>query len=158
MTRLASLPAAWQPQAAEFRCLHCGSLITGNPRISGVLHRNHCPLCLWSRHMDLHRPGDRLAACRSLMSPVGLTLKLSRKKYNPFTQGELMLVHRCVDCGKLSINRIAADDDPQHILNVLHQFPHLDPVAHQQLTQPDIQILGSAEQVLVQARLFGSRA
>lgn len=158
MTRLASLPTAWQPQATEFRCLHCGTLITGNPRISGVLHRNHCPLCLWSRHMDLHRPGDRLAACRSLMLPVALTLKRGRKKYPPLTQGELMLVHCCAGCGKLSINRIAADDDPQRILNVLHQVSHLDPAAHQQLTQPDIHILGRAEQVLVQARLFGSCA
>jgi hypothetical protein len=54
------------------------------------------------------------------MAPVGLTLKKSRDKYARHTQGELMLVHRCQACGDLSINRIAADDDPQKVDRLLH--------------------------------------
>ncbi len=49
------------------------------------------------------------------MRPVGLTVKAVRKKYGP-GRGELMLVHACTECGKLSINRTAADDDPDALL------------------------------------------
>ena len=31
-----------------------------------------------------------------------------------------MLIHQCVDCGSLSINRIAADDDPDSIMDVFY--------------------------------------
>lgn len=29
-----------------------------------------------------------------------------------------MLIHECAECGTLSINRIAADDDPENILTI----------------------------------------
>lgn len=29
-----------------------------------------------------------------------------------------MLIHKCVECGGLSINRIAADDDPDSVMDV----------------------------------------
>jgi hypothetical protein len=31
-------------------------------------YRNHCPACLWSKHVDV-QPGDRAATCRGLMRP-----------------------------------------------------------------------------------------
>jgi hypothetical protein len=49
------------------------------------------------------------------MKPVGLTMKHGRNKYRLEKGGELMLVHQCTDCGTLSINRIASDDDPSRI-------------------------------------------
>jgi hypothetical protein len=51
------------------------------------------------------------------MRPLGLTMKPGRNKYAP-GGGELMLVHLCVDCGRLSINRIAADDDVQTLMEI----------------------------------------
>ena len=33
--------------------------------------RDHCPYCLWGRHMD-NVPGDRAATCMGLMKPVEL--------------------------------------------------------------------------------------
>jgi hypothetical protein len=45
------------------------------------------------------------------MKPVGLALKHSQKKYGSYSRGELMLVHKCMECSKVSLNRIAADDD-----------------------------------------------
>src|SRR5512135_2552693 len=92
-----------------FECLYCHVFVSAEPALSGVQNRNHCPYCLWSRHLDLFRPGDRLAACREKMRPVGLALKKTAKKYGP-RLGELILVHLCLECGKVSINRIAADD------------------------------------------------
>ena len=102
----------------DFTCRRCRALVLAHSFLSGVHHRNHCPWCLWSRHMDLYRAGDRMSACRGLMRPVGLSLKWVDKKYGFNKPGELMLIHRCEECGKVSLNRIAADDDNQAILVV----------------------------------------
>ncbi len=104
---------------ADFTCKHCGQFVSARTAVSGVVNRNHCPYCLHSRHVDLFEAGDRLCACKGLMIPVGLTVKRSRDKYANDGQGELMLVHRCTDCGDLSINRIAADDDSVRMLALL---------------------------------------
>src|SRR5512133_632213 len=75
----------------DFKCNHCRQHVSAASFLSGVVNRNHCPYCLWSRHLDYYKPGDRLAACKAKMRPVGLTLKATRKKYSPESQGELML-------------------------------------------------------------------
>lgn len=54
------------------------------------------------------------------MQPIGLTLK--NVVINPFTgrtSGELMVVHKCLRCGHISQNRIAGDDYPDAIINLL---------------------------------------
>ena len=104
-----------------------GSIVSTARLLSGVGNRNHCPYCLHSRHLDWQRAGDRLAACKGSMQPVGLTFKQIRKKYGA-AHGELMLVHRCTECGKLSINRIAADDDSETMLVIYQHSLHLDRV------------------------------
>ena len=68
----------------------------------GTRHRNHCPQCLWSRHLD-ETPGDRAAECGSLMEPLCIAVRGS---------GEWLLVHRCTGCGELDCNRTAGDDNP----------------------------------------------
>ena len=108
----------WDDNNADFTCLHCGSYVSAAQCLAGVGNRNHCPYCLWSRHLDLLEAGDRLAACKAPMRPVGLTLKRSRNKYARVIGGELMLVHLCTECEHISINRIAADDIPEAIIEV----------------------------------------
>lgn len=105
----------------DFKCAHCQVLVSSAHVLSGVNNRNHCPYCLWSCHLDLYAAGDRLSACKAPMRPLGLTLKMGRNKYQPHAGGELMLIHECTDCGRLSINRIAADDDPEAILAVFQR-------------------------------------
>ena len=102
----------------DFKCGHCHALVSSAHFLSGVNNRNHCPYCLWSCHLDLYAAGDRLSACKGQMKPIGLTHKLGRNKYRRETGGELMLIHQCVDCGTLSINRIASDDDTSTLLVV----------------------------------------
>jgi hypothetical protein len=102
----------------DFKCGHCHALVSSAHFLSGVNNRNHCPYCLWSCHLDLFAAGDRLSACKGQMRPIGLTLKTGRNKYQRESGGELMLIHQCADCGTLSINRIAADDDAETILAV----------------------------------------
>jgi hypothetical protein len=104
---------------ADFICEHSGYFIHTQRQIFGVVNRNHCPYCLHSRHVNLYHPRDRLCACNKLMAPVGLTLKRNRDKYAPDNQGKLLLVHHPINCGDLSINRIAADDDPHMLIDIL---------------------------------------
>ena len=103
----------------DFRCAHCGHIVSSAHWLSGVNNRNHCPYCLWSRHLDLYAAGDRLSACKAPMQPLALTTKRSRNKYS-HGRGELMLVHLCTDCGNLSINRIAADDNSDTLLEIFN--------------------------------------
>ena len=83
-----------------FRCRHCRRLVGEIP--SGGKHRNHCPFCLYSRHVDGARPGDRSSECGGSMAPEGAFTR---------PNGEYVLVHRCLACGFARYNRIAADDD-----------------------------------------------
>ena len=69
-----------------------------------------------------------------------------------------MLIHRCQDCGRLSINRLAADDIPQAILSVYQASGGLIPEFSAQLRASGIHLLAPADRVLVQSRLFGESA
>ena len=68
-------------QFGDFECGHCHQHVSAEPQQAGTRNRNHCPYCLWSKHVDLREAGDRLAACKGPMQPVGLTLKRGHKKY-----------------------------------------------------------------------------
>jgi hypothetical protein len=106
----------------------------------------------------LYIAGDRLAACKEKMHPVGLTVKQTRKKYGADQSGELMLIHRCSDCNKLSINRIAADDDPATLFGLFKGSLKLDAETRVQLAENGIQPLGLGDANLVLIRLFGNGA
>ena len=138
----------------DFKCIHCRQIISADSELSGVHNRNHCPYCLHSRHMDLHQSGDRLAACKGKMRPVGLTFKRGGKKYGK-DQGELMLVHQCEECGKVSINRIAADDIADHIYEIFEQSASLNKSARTLIEQSGVQIAARTDERLVRARLYG---
>lgn len=85
----------------HFICRHCGEKVELNA--PGTKNRNHCPYCLYSRHVDIVR-GDRKSKCGGMMKPVG-TVK--RK------DGELLIVHQCQSCGYICKNRIAGDDNEE---------------------------------------------
>ena len=96
----------------SFKCGHCKAFI--GPTVAGGRHRNHCPLCLYSRHVDDKQMGDRASACRALMAPIGYF-------YRP--KGEQVVVHRCLGCGFERHNRVAADDN----FLVMDELPELPP-------------------------------
>jgi hypothetical protein len=54
-------------------------------------------------------PGDRLSPCGGTMAPVGMFVRAG---------GEHALVHRCMECGVVRHNRIAADDDFDLVLRL----------------------------------------
>ncbi len=139
----------------DFMCMHCHNLVSAQAALAGVQHRNHCPYCLSSRHLDLYAAGDRLSACKARMKPIGLTLKRQSKKYARFDQGELMIVHRCEDCGKIALNRIAADDDNEAIVAIYQNSIRLDGQTQRLLAEDGITLLGVTDKQIVEWRLFG---
>lgn len=139
----------------SFTCTQCGFSVTTERELSGVNNRNHCPRCLWSRHVDEVKAGDRKAECKSRMQPLGLTVKQSPKRYNREMQGELMLIHRCTGCGKLSINRIAADDDAAVIYQVFTRSATLSAKWKEVLKSDGIRLLGNTDLTIVYSQLFG---
>ena len=88
-----------RPGAESFRCRHCRLDVPASA--PGTRHRNHCPSCLWSRHLD-DVPGDRDADCSASMAPIAICVR---------DDGEWALVHRCSSCAAVSVNRIAGDDN-----------------------------------------------
>jgi rubrerythrin len=77
----------------DFKCGHCGTLTQG----SG--YTNHCPNCLWSKHVDIS-PGDRAEKCAGLMEPIDLEAG----------KNDFILIHRCQKCGALSRCKTAKND------------------------------------------------
>jgi hypothetical protein len=140
----------------DFTCRHCQRPVSADPARSRVNHRNHCPYCLWSRHVDLAEAGDRLAACKAEMEPVGLAFKRRHKKYAGDQPGELMLVHRCTGCGTLSINRIAADDGPAALRAVYETSLAQAPTWQGDAQAAGIDLLDESDRGRVQSAGLGS--
>lgn len=94
------------PCSDVFTCKVCGRTIV--PEGAGSNHRNHCPNCLSSLHVD-EEPGDRESDCGGIMEPISVWVRKN---------GEWAVIHRCKRCGKLSSNRIAADDNPILLVSI----------------------------------------
>lgn len=100
----------------SFVCEHCGRQVESVKY--GGSYRNHCPFCLWSKHVDTDVPGDRKNSCQGMMEPIGAFTRRT---------GEYVLVHRCIKCGWQRYNRIAADDDFEKVV-ALSTFPISDKI------------------------------
>ena len=86
----------------NFRCRNCGFFV------SGTGYTNHCPKCLWSRHVDEEIPGDRAAICKGLMKPMKIEME----------KGEKILIHKCINCGKITRNKTSKEDEIEEILKL----------------------------------------
>ncbi|PIZ71854.1 hypothetical protein COY07_04225 [Candidatus Peregrinibacteria bacterium CG_4_10_14_0_2_um_filter_43_11] len=82
-----------------FTCEKCKKKVGSH---KGGSCRNHCPFCLFSLHIDLNAPGDRLNECEGLMAPIGI--EINKKK-------GVRLEHLCQKCGAKAFNRSAPDDN-----------------------------------------------
>ena len=67
----------------SFTCKICGRLAV--PTGAGSSHRNHCPNCLHSLHVD-NEPGDRKSDCGGFMEPISIWVRKN---------GEWAIIHRC---------------------------------------------------------------
>lgn len=90
------------------------------------------------------------------MEPVALAFK--NYEINPFTNrgsGELMLIHQCVNCGQISPNRIAGDDNEYQILSILEDSFNLDTHLISKIKNLRINIITPEKKEEVLISLFG---
>ena len=81
----------------EFVCENCGKKVLK----LGYSCRNHCPYCLYSKHVDIN-PGDRAEECHGLLKPIGIEIS-NKKGY--------VIVYKCEKCGQTRKNKAAKDDN-----------------------------------------------
>lgn len=72
--------------------------------------RDHCPYCLYSKHVDNY-PGDRKNECKGILEPIGI------EKY----KNSYKIIYKCEKCDKIHKNIIANDDDMDKIIEVSSQ-------------------------------------
>ncbi len=94
-------PRQFQRTKEDFTCEQCGAFVRG----SG--YTNHCPQCLWSKHVDVN-PGDRQAACQGRMQPISVDT----------SGGKYSILQRCTVCGHERRNKTSPDDSFEAILQV----------------------------------------
>lgn len=83
----------------DFTCQNCGQLVFGNG------YTDHCPSCLYGKHVDLDIPGDRASDCHGLLKPLKVV----------FEKGKYRIYYKCTSCSHQF--RVWADpDDNQDIL------------------------------------------
>ncbi len=92
----------FQRKIEDFTCENCGE------EISGSGYTNHCPVCLWSKHVDIN-PGDRLNSCGGLMKPIDAYFKSQ----------EWYLIQQCQKCGEQKKIKISPKDNFKIIEKIL---------------------------------------
>lgn len=95
----------------DFVCERCRENVVGDG------YTNHCPKCLWSRHVDCV-PGDRTSICRGMMRPVNLK-KTAKKKKSIEGEGWTIL-HQCIECGFERWQRCHVRDSFEELLKLSH--------------------------------------
>jgi len=84
----------FQKCVEDFICEHCGTAVQGTG------YTNHCPTCLWSKHVDIN-PGDRMSECCGMMEPVAIRVMRSGTD----------IFHRCIVCSFERWNKSDPADD-----------------------------------------------
>lgn len=94
-----------------FECSNCGKTVLPN----GVTSRDHCPACLYSKHVDVF-PGDRQNPCGGVLVPVSA---------QPHPKKGFVILYRCEKCGATVKNKAALTgvepDDMERIISLTAQ-------------------------------------
>ena len=92
----------FQRKVENFKCEHCGQMVEGNG------YTNHCPYCLWSKHVD-NNPGDRANKCGGMMMPIDYEIKRS---------GTYFIIHKCLQCGTIKRNKVSPKDHLEVLMKI----------------------------------------
>ncbi|MCG2693294.1 RNHCP domain-containing protein [Candidatus Parcubacteria bacterium] len=96
------MPKKFTRKTEDFICKHC------NAKVKGTGYTNHCPKCLWSRHVDIN-PGDRENSCGGMMEPVAVEKNGE----------ELVIIHRCGKCGEKKRNKTVENDNMNAVISLM---------------------------------------
>lgn len=87
----------------SFVCEKCGKKV----KKLGYTARDHCPYCLYSKHVDIN-PGDRNNSCKGMLEPIGI------EKF----KDSFKIIYLCERCHKTHKNIMAKDDDMNKIIEL----------------------------------------
>ncbi len=87
----------------DFICENCGNKVSK----LGYTARDHCPFCLYSKHVDIN-PGDRLNDCKGLLIPIEI------EKF----KDTFKIIYKCKKCKKVHKNIMAKDDNMNLIIEI----------------------------------------
>ena len=87
----------------DFICENCGIKVIK----SKYTARDHCPNCLYSKHVDIN-PGDRSNKCQGLLKPIEI-----EKFKNSFK-----IIYKCEKCNQKHKNIAHNDDNMEIIINL----------------------------------------
>ncbi len=87
----------------KFICENCHNSVA----ILKYSARDHCPQCLYSKHVDI-MPGDRKNDCHGLLEPIGI------EKY----RDTYKIIYRCQKCHQIHKNIMAKDDNMEKIIEL----------------------------------------
>lgn len=87
----------------QFVCENCGK----NVKPAEKTARDHCPYCLFSKHVDIN-PGDRSNKCLGLLKPIGI------EKF----KATYKIIYECEKCHEKHKNIVCNDDDMNLIINL----------------------------------------
>ena len=92
-------PKRFKKTKEDFVCGNCGINVIGDG------YTNHCPACLWSKHVDVN-PGDRASLCGGMMKPI----KVERDGRS------WAVIQRCELCGHKKRNKSKDGDNIESFL------------------------------------------
>lgn len=87
----------------NFTCENCGH----NVEKLNYTARDHCPNCLYSKHVDIN-PGDRANQCQGLLIPISI-----EKFKNTYK-----IIYKCQKCHQIHKNIMANDDNYDKIIEL----------------------------------------
>ena len=89
----------------SFVCFNCGNYVSP----LGYTARDHCPYCLYSKHVD-NNPGDRACSCGGILEPIAV---------EPTKNSNYKIVYRCFNCNIIKRNIVARDDNFDKLLEIM---------------------------------------
>ena len=87
----------------DFECENCGEKVVGDG------YTDHCPKCLWAKHVDRVIPGDRDSDCRGMMEPIK----------TQYEKGIYKIFYKCTKCRHEFGVREAKNDDRERLIELM---------------------------------------
>jgi hypothetical protein len=88
----------------NFLCEHCEEKVTGDG------YTDHCPKCLWGKHVDKEIPGDRASECGGLMEPIRVL----------YEKGGYKISYKCLKCNHEFKVRSDESDDKDKLVELVN--------------------------------------